>query len=256
MLSMLLALLLLPSPMRGQTQPVAMGRSDAEVHTLAEQYLFRSVNAERALAGLPSLQWNPVLGAAARSHAERMQSTLTLSHQLVGESDLTVRAASSGAAFSRVAENVAVGHSILKMHDALMHSPHHRENILDPALNSIAIAVVGVDGSLWAVEDFARDVEKLSFADQEERARLLLEQAGIASAATDDARATCRMTSGFVGQRPGFVMRYTTGDLNAMPGELKTRLASGRYRMAAVGACAAEDTGGFSSYNIVVLLYR
>jgi hypothetical protein len=50
-------------------------------------------------------------------------------------------------------------------------------------------------------------------------------------------------------------MRFTSDNLTELPTQLKTRLASGRYREAAVGACTANNTGSFSSYNIVVLLY-
>ena len=224
-------------------------------HTLAEQYLYQSVNAERAATGLPSLTWNQPLQDAARFHAQRMRAAGTLSHQLSGEPDLTARAAHYGTSFSRVSENVAVGPSILQMHDALMHSPHHRENILDPAVDSIAVSVVADRGELWAVEDFAHTVETLPLDEQENRVAALLSRRGMAAEATETARQTCQQDSGYVGARPGFVMRYTTADLNRLPEQLLARLQTGGYRRATVGACP-PDAGGFSSYSIAVMLYR
>lgn len=230
-------------------------QAHTQTHTLAEQYLFQSVNAERAATGLPPLTWNLPLQAAADFHANAMRSAQTLSHQLSGEPDLSARAARAGSRFSRVSENVGVGPSILQMHDALMHSPHHRENILDPAVDSIAIAVVATRGQLWAVEDFAATVEALSFARQEARVTAILARRGMPAEATEEARETCTKDSGYVGPRPGFVMRYTTADLNRLPEQLTARLQTGGYRTATVGACQ-DPTSAFSSYSIAILLYR
>jgi hypothetical protein len=63
------------------------------------------------------------------------------------------------------------------------------------------------------------------------------------------------MDTGYAGPRkPWFVMRFTSDSLTQLPGELKSRIASGRYHQAAVGACAPHDSP-FTSYNIAVLLY-
>lgn len=252
----LLPFLLFASVAAGQAYGKPLIGAGESVRTLAEQYLLQSVNAERAEAGLPALHWNATLWRAARFHAGQMSAARTLSHQLGGEPDLTARAATAGARFSRVTENVAVGPSILQMHDALMRSPHHRENILDGAVDSIAISVVSDGRELWAVEDFSRDVEVLGLTDQEERVSLLLRRAGVSAAPTPEARATCGQDSGYVGERPAFVMRYTTGDLQRLPEQLRTRLAEGAFSSVAVGACPADKTGGFTSYSLAVVLYR
>ena len=225
-------------------------------HSLAEQYLFQSVNAERVAYGLAPLRWSDPLQGAAIFHAQRMRATGTLSHQLPGEADLTRRAFSAGATFSRVSENVAVGQSILQMHDALMHSPHHRENILDPAVDALAVAVVADRGQLWAVEDFAHTVEALPLTEQEGRVSALLSRRGIPAEPTSDARATCAQDSGYVGTRPGFVMRYTTADLDRLPEQLLARMEAGGYRTAAVGACPVGTPNAFTTYNLAILLYR
>ena len=50
-------------------------------------------------------------------------------------------------------------------------------------------------------------------------------------------------------------MRYTTGDINNLPDQLRSRLATGKYREAAVGACPVHDRQAFTVYNLAVLLY-
>jgi hypothetical protein len=50
-------------------------------------------------------------------------------------------------------------------------------------------------------------------------------------------------------------MRFTSSSLTQLPDQLKTQLASGRYRQAAVGACTGSLTAPFTSYNIAILLY-
>ncbi|WP_156993566.1 CAP domain-containing protein [Terriglobus sp. TAA 43] len=235
---------------------VMLCRSATAQHTVAEQYLFQAINAERAAAGLPSVTWNPTLTHAAQEHAFRMRSSQAISHQFQGEPGLAERAAASGSRFSRVAENVATSTSILEMHTALMNSPRHRDNILDPQVNSIGISVVVSGRQMWGVEDFARDVQPLSYRQQETQVAQLVSAAGASSVeASDAARATCRQSSGYAGDRPAFVMRFTSTDLNHLPAQLTTRIAQGGFSSAAIGACDMKTKSSFATYNIAVVLY-
>jgi hypothetical protein len=226
-------------------------------HTIAEQYLFQSINAERAAVGLPMLRWNDALTNAAQYHAVRMRSAQNISHQFAGEPDLSARAADAGSKFSRVAENVATSGSVIQMHAALMNSQHHRENILDPAVTSIGISVVASGRQLWGVEDFAKDVVSMSFDEQEQQVGNQLASLGLQNiSVSDEARRMCRMPTGFVGTRPAFVMRYSATDLTRLPAQLTTRLAQGGVSEAAIGACEAQSKSAFATYNIAVVLYR
>jgi hypothetical protein len=70
------------------------------------------------------------------------------------------------------------------------------------------------------------------------------------------ARQTCSMSTGFAGSRkPWFVMRFTSDSLNQIPGELKSKIGSGKYHEAVVGACASSERSPFTSYAFAVLLY-
>ena len=222
--------------------------------TVAEQYFALSVNEERAAAGLPALAWNGPLAEAARQHARRMAVAKTMSHQLRGEPELSQRVALTGTSYPMLAENVGVGPSPAELHRALMNSPHHRENILDPKVNSVGIAVVFAHGSLWVVEDFAMSLPPIAVDDQERQVAALVQATGMLDVIpTAEARTMCGMPSGFVGTRPAFTMRYTADALRRLPDELLARLSQGGVSWAAVGACQPSGSG---LYNIAVVLYR
>lgn len=228
--------------------------------TVAEQYLLSAANQERAALGLAPVHRDPRLAAAALAHARVMAAHRTISHQFPGEPELAVRASSVGVHFSLVEENVGEAPSVIKIHDLWMHSPHHRDNLLEPSIDSAGISVVSRDGELYAVEDFAKSVRAASFDQQESAVSGLVADRGLTVLSSSDAvsaaRQTCRMSTGYAGAtRPWFVMRFTTDSLNALPSELNSRIASGRYRRAAVGACPATGAGSFTAYNIAVLLY-
>ena len=113
-----------------------------------ESMLLDAANHSRAAAGLPPLQWDAALAAAARQHAQRMAQQNTLSHQFPGELPLQQRAMQTGARFSLIAENVAEGPTVLGLHTQWMNSPPHRANFLDRELNSVGIAVVQSGGQI------------------------------------------------------------------------------------------------------------
>jgi hypothetical protein len=226
--------------------------------TVGEQYLFAAANAERVQRGLPELRWDAALYEAAGFHAREMADRGSISHQYAGEPELAERAKQAGAHFSVIAENVAEAPTAVRIHDAWMASPGHRSNLLDARVNAVGIRVLRRDGQLYAVEDFSRTVESLSVEDQERQVREAVAataQLAMLSASLN-ARQTCEMESGYAGlRRPSFVVRYTTADPTKLPEALRRKLAEGRYREAAVGACAAAEESAFSTYRLAVLLY-
>jgi Cysteine-rich secretory protein family len=225
--------------------------------TVAEQYLLAAANEARASQGLPPLRFDPVLSEASLVHAREMAEHDTISHQFEGEPELATRAANTGAHFSLIAENVGEAPTSPIIHDLWMHSPHHRDNLLDPNVDSIGIAIVTRNNQLYAVEDFARTVQILTLNQQERTVASVLKQTGVRVAeTTEDARQTCTMSTGYAGSRqPWFIMRYTAASLNEIPSQLKSRLSTGKYHQAVVGACSSPNKTGFTAYNIAVLLY-
>jgi uncharacterized protein YkwD len=225
--------------------------------TVAEQYLLAAANEARASQGLSPLRLDRVLTEASAAHAREMANHADISHQFNDEPDLAERGASAGAHFSLISENVGEAPSSVIIHDLWMHSSGHRANLLDPNVDSIGIAVIARDNQLYAVEDFASTVPTLTINQQEYTVASVLVKSGMKVAeTTDDARQTCTMNTGYAGSRqPWFIMRYTAASLNEIPTQLKTRLTSGKYHQAVVGACPTTRKTPFTAYNIAVLLY-
>jgi Cysteine-rich secretory protein family len=241
-------------PSRGTSEQAAA------MPNVAEQYLLAAANQDRAAHGLPPLHRDPILAQAALYHARQMAAHAEISHQFPGEPDLSVRGARAGAHFSLITENVAEAADSTMIHDLWMHSKGHRANLLDPNVDSVGISVVARDHQFFAVEDFASTVKSLSFNEQELTVAVLLEQSGLQvggkGISVEDARRTCSMSTGYAGHRqPWFIMRYTAGRLSELPSQLQSRLNSGKYHEAVVGACVSTDSGPFTAYNIAVLLY-
>lgn len=127
-----------------------------------EQQMLKLLNLERERAGLPPLDWNAKLAQAAQAHSRKLASHEELSHRFAGEPGLTERVSVTGARFSALAENVALAGNADEAHEALMNSPGHRANIMNPEYNAVGIAVVWVDHDMYVTEDFARVVATYS----------------------------------------------------------------------------------------------
>ncbi len=184
-----------------------------------------------------------------------------IAHRYGGEADLSARAAQAGAHFSVIEENVAVGPSADAIHEEWMQSSGHRANLLSPDVDRVGIAVVPARGVLYAVADYSRAVQQLSAAQVEARVAALIRVSGVAILRDSGlARAACATDDGMPqsagGAMPRFVMRWQDADLTRLPQALIDHLATGRYRQAAVGSCAAQVAeGSFTAYRVAVLLY-
>ena len=229
---------------------------------VAEQFLLAAANQDRLVRGLQPLRLDPILSQAALAHAREMADHHDISHQFPGEAKLSDRGASAGAHFSLISENVAQAPISAMIHDLWMHSKGHRENLLDPNVDAVGISVVERDHEYYAVEDFANLVQPLSFNAQESAVASLLAKSGMQIAngkvmSEQDARQTCSMSTGYAGARsPWYIMRYTAHSVAELPSQLQSRLSSGKYHQAVVGACSENtSTSSFTSYNIAVLLF-
>ena len=228
---------------------------------VAEQLLLSEANKDRAAHDLKMLTRDPMLSQAALYHAFQMADHADISHGFPGEPDLSQRGATAGVRFSLITENVAEAQDPTVIHDLWMHSSGHRANLLDPSVNVVGIAVVTRNEEVFAVEDFASTVDTVSLDQQELAVATLLNTTGLAIGNSDvqsvaNARQTCTMSTGYAGVRqPWYIMRYTSSHLDQLPSQIKTRLTSGKYRQAVVGACPSAESSAFSSYSIAILLY-
>jgi hypothetical protein len=225
-------------------------------HADAVQELFAAANHERASQGLLALKLDAALTRAAEQHAERLAREHALSHQFPDEPDLATRLAHAGARFTSAAENIAYGQSAAVIQESWMKSPPHRANLLDKDSDSIGIAVSESGEVLFAVEDFSHAVPSLTIDDQEKQVGMLLLNAELRLLDEhNDARRACVQPRGFTAKhQPLAIVRYETTDLGSFPDILVSKIQSGRYHSAAVGACASLDSP-FSMFRVAVLLY-
>lgn len=218
-------------------------------------------NQSRAAAGAPALRWDNALAAAALKHTLRMVAEGPIAHQYPGELDVSERAGSTGAHFDLIEENVAVASTPAAIHEGWMQSKGHRENMLNPEVDSVGIAVVASRGVLYSTADYSRAVLALTQAQVESRFAEMLQRAGVK--VLDDhalARSACMMDSGLpkAGSNapPSVLLRWEGSNLTRLPKDLVDHLASKRFYEAAVGSCDAHgDQGTFTSYRVAVLLY-
>lgn len=243
-----------------QPQDGVQGAAGADMRGADEQ-IFALANEARAQAGVGRLQWDPALAQAALAHCRRMVAEGPIAHRYGGEADLTGRAAQAGARFSMIEENVAIGPSGDAIHEEWMQSPGHRANLLSPDVDHVGIAVVAARGVLYAVADYSRSVQQMSAAQVEARVAALVRVSGVTILGDPRlAREACQADEGMPrtanGSKPLFIMRWQDSDLTRLPQALVDKLASGNYRQAAVGSCAAQgQEGTFTAYRVAVLLY-
>jgi hypothetical protein len=229
-----------------------------------ERRLVDLTNEARAQAGLKPVVWDASLAAAAHAHAELMTQQGQISHRYPGEADLPERAASAGAHFSVIAENIAGGTSPGQIHGAWMQSQAHHDNLMNPNIDHIGVALVPAHGTLYAVADFTQSVTSLAPEQVEAGVGKVLLAKGL-TLMTDasGARRYCALNDSESGAsldlKAGFLMRWQSSDATKLPPQLEQRIASGQFKQAAVGACDPHGNGSggpvFSGYRVAVLLY-
>lgn len=115
------------------------------------------VNVERAKKGLGALTIEADIRKVARAHSERMADADDLHHNPDFSTQIT--------GWTRVAENVGVGPSVTRIHDAFMDSPGHRANILDEKVTEIGVGVELRNGRVWITQNYRRPSSDVTVSD-------------------------------------------------------------------------------------------
>jgi hypothetical protein len=219
--------------------------------------IFDLTNQDRKEQGLPILQWNDALAAAAQAHAERMVREGQLSHQFPGEPPLLERAAAAGAHFEAIAENVAAAPDAQAVENAWMHSTPHRTNILDPKMNALGVGVVEHGGALYAVEDFAQATQALDAHQVEEKLQAALRAKNIdPSMPAEPAEQACAIEHGLPpGITAKLIVRIQGPDPEQLASQVDQQVKPGQFSKAAVGACAPASGSPFTTIRVAILLY-
>jgi uncharacterized protein YkwD len=150
---------------------------DSSYNSQAERQLLEMANADRARAGLSPLKMDEGLVRTARAHAAEMASQHQLSHQFSGEPSLSQRiAANSGLHLERAGENVALATSTEDAHQALMSSPPHRDNLLNPSFNVAGFGVFRSGNRIYVAQDFGYSMPTYSVPKAQELVEESVEQ--------------------------------------------------------------------------------
>jgi uncharacterized protein YkwD len=114
----------------------------------AESAFVAKINDLRASKGVQPLQLDLPLTAAARNWSAKMAEKGTIFHQ----PDLSVMGRPG---WTLLGENVGMGGDVDSLFRAFVESPHHYENLVNPAFNRIGVGVVvGADGTLYTAHEF------------------------------------------------------------------------------------------------------
>jgi uncharacterized protein YkwD len=239
----------------------------------AENELLKMANKSRDSSGAPALRMDGSLREAARQHALRMISSDRLEHQYSGEPALLQRIAMSGPLkMDYAGENIAFASCPVSANDALMHSPSHRQNLLDREFNVAGMAAIWSHGRLYVVQDFAHELASYS-ANQsdklvgtavgETRRRAGLPELKQMSPAKLD-EAACSLSQEkrpnahllAAAYRNSRVIAYTQGRPEALPVAAQRALGDPDIRRFAVGACYARNAAyPNGTYWIAIILY-
>lgn len=125
----------------------------AAADTVSDEQAFTSaLNGVRAGVGLPALSVNAHLVDVARAWSGHMAATNTLAHN----PDLADQAPSN---WQRIGENVGTGGSVDSIHRALVNSPGHYANIVNPNYDSIGMGVVRSGNRIWVTQAFMQTAD-------------------------------------------------------------------------------------------------
>jgi uncharacterized protein YkwD len=236
---------------RPQSSPKDSSPYDAE----AERELFDLANQARAQAGMAPLQMDDGLTQAARAHAAAMAHEQQLSHQFSDEPSLAQRlAAHCSLHLDQFGENVSFAGSVEQSHQGLMHSPPHRENLLNSAYNVAGFGVVRVGYSLYVAQDFGHSLPAYSprqagglvsgsIARTRREANLpqlqWMDSDAAEAAACSMAHADSLKT---VASRGSYILRYTTAQPETLPDAAAKAIEDRAVHAFSVGTCYARTS--------------
>ncbi len=128
--------------------------ADLKDDNAAATEIFDLLNRARVDAGLAPLAWSPALSEVAAGHAREMYLEGYFSHHSPVTGTVGDRLAAAEITYSLAGENLALAATTTQVHDGLMGSTGHRENILRPEFRRVGVAVVDGPLGLMTVQVF------------------------------------------------------------------------------------------------------
>ena len=119
----------------------------ANADTASDEATFvAKINALRASKGLPELQVNANLVAKARAWSAGMAAAGKIWHSTLSDGVTED--------WRKLGENVGMGGSVDGLHTAFVNSPHHYDNLVDPAFSHVGIGIVMSGNTIFVSEVF------------------------------------------------------------------------------------------------------
>lgn len=100
------------------------------------------INQLRASRGLRQLQRDPELDEVAAGHSREMARTKTFAHVLPSDGTVGDRLKAKGWAYRSVGENIGLSGDAVGAHEAIVGSPAHLSNLLDPRHRRLGLGAV------------------------------------------------------------------------------------------------------------------
>jgi hypothetical protein len=121
--------------------------ASAQADTAGDEAVFvAKINDLRAGKGLSPLQVNANLVAKAREWSAGMAAAGRIWHSTLSDG-VTEN-------WKKLGENVGMGGSVDGLHRAFVNSPHHYENLVDPAFGHVGIGIVVNGNTIYVTEVF------------------------------------------------------------------------------------------------------
>ena len=112
-----------------------------ELQPDAERAMLRAINQARREGGLRPLAWCESCAEVARAHSHDMYRDGYFSHEDLDGNDPFDRMKAAQISYGAAGENLALAPTVEEVHEGLMTSPDHRENILRPAFHEVGIGI-------------------------------------------------------------------------------------------------------------------
>ncbi|MCA1840236.1 MAG: CvpA family protein [Actinomycetota bacterium] len=128
--------------------------NDISIDAAAEKQIFDLVNRERTSRGLGKLNPFNRMREVARAHSADMYRRGYFAHIDPDGRDPFQRMEGQGISFSFAGENLALAPTITLVHQGLMNSPKHKENILKPEFTDLGIGVYKGPYGLMVTQNF------------------------------------------------------------------------------------------------------
>jgi uncharacterized protein YkwD len=101
-----------------------------------------AIGSLRASRGLPRLARDAALDAVAEKHSRAMADARTFAHVLPADGTMTDRLRRSGYAYRSAGENIGLAPDAVAAHEAVVSSPAHLANLLDPRHQRLGLGAV------------------------------------------------------------------------------------------------------------------